>query len=450
MKALIIAAGQGKRLRPIGDTKPLVTLLGLSLIERVILTAKKSGIKEFCIVTGYNGEMIRDALSDGKKYGVDIQYVQNDSWIRGNAFSILKARDNFKESFVLLMADHNYDHKILDRLLKTKIGKYECILCVDKNPRDHLNIDDATKVRTVDHIIDAIGKDLIDYNCIDTGIFICNPVIFDALEQSISQGDEGLSGGIKILAKRHKMRYMALEDNFWIDVDDKIDRKNAELLICNKLKKDTDGPVSKILNRPISLRISKLLLKTGITPNQISVLSFVIGLAGASFFFVGEYFYLILGAMLVHIHSIVDGCDGEVARLKLRQTKYGGWLDSVLDRYADAAIILGLAYGYWSITGDMTIWIIGFFALIGTFLNSYTSDKYDSIFKNEDMAKRSKFRMGRDVRLLLIVIGALTNQILIMLIILAVIANFEALRRLVVFRNKLDGDMPTINKEFVN
>lgn len=450
MKALIIAAGQGKRLRPIGDTKPLVTLLGLGLIERVILTAKKSGIKEFCIVTGYNGEKIREALSDGKKYGVKIQYTQNDSWTRGNAISVLKARDNFKESFVLLMADHNYDHRILDRLLKTKIGKDECILCVDKNPKDHLNIDDATKVRTVDHIIEAIGKDLIDYNCIDTGIFICNPVIFDALEQSISKGDEGLSGGIKVLAQRHKMRYMQLEDNFWIDVDDKTDRKNAELLICNKLKKDTDGPVSQILNRPISLRISKLLLKTGITPNQISVLSFVIGLAGASFFFTGEYLYLILGAMLVHIHSIVDGCDGEVARLKLRQTKYGGWLDSVLDRYADAAIILGLAYGYWSITGDMTIWIIGFFALIGSFLNSYTSDKYDSIFKNGDMTKRSKFRMGRDVRLLLIVIGALTNQVLIMLIILAVIANFEALRRLVVFRNKLDDDMQTINKEFVN
>ena len=450
MKALIIAAGQGTRLRPIGDTKPLVTLLGLGLIERVILTAKKSGIKEFCIVTGYNGEKIREQLSDGKKYGVKIQYVQNDSWTRGNAISILKARDHFKESFVLLMADHNYDHRILNELSKIKIGKDECILCVDRNPGDHLNIDDATKVRTVDHRIDLIGKDLSDYNCIDTGIFICNPVIFDVLEQSISEGDEGLSGGIKILAQRHKMRYMPLGDNFWIDVDDKTDRRNAELLICNKLKKDTDGPVSRILNRPISLRISKLLLKTGITPNQISIISTVIGLVGASFFFSGEYFYLILGGILIHIHSIVDGCDGEVARLKLRQTKYGGWLDSVLDRYVDAAIIFGLAYGYWSITGDVTIWIIGFFALIGTFLNSYTSDKYDSIFKNGDMAKRSKFRMGRDVRLLLVVIGALTNQIPIMLIILAVIANFEAIRRLIVFRNKLDDDMQTVNREFVN
>ncbi len=450
MKALIIAAGQGKRLRPIGDTKPLVTLLGLGLIERVILTAKKSGIKEFCIVTGYNGEKIREAISDGKKYGVKIQYVQNDSWTRGNAISVLKAKDYFKESFVLLMADHNYDHRILNELLKTKIGKDECILCVDKNPGDHLNIDDATKVQTVGYRIDSIGKDLSDYNCIDTGIFICNPVIFDVLEQSISKGDEGLSGGIKILAQRHKMRYMSLGENFWIDVDDKTDRKNAELLICNKLKKDTDGPVSQILNRPISLRISKLLLKTGITPNQISILSTVIGLVGASFFFSGEYFYLILGGILIHIHSIVDGCDGEVARLKLRQTKYGGWLDSVLDRYVDAAIILGLAYGYWNITGDTTIWIIGFSALIGSFLNSYTSDKYDSIFKNGDMTKRSKFRMGRDVRLLLIVIGALTNQIPIMLIIIAVISNFEAIRRLIVFRNKLDDDMQTVDREFVN
>ena len=450
MKALIIAAGQGTRLRPIGDTKPLVTLLGLGLIERVILTAKKSGIKEFCIVTGYNGEKIREQLSDGKKYGVKIQYVQNDSWIRGNAISVLKARDHFKESFVLLMADHNYDHRILNELSKIKIGKDECILCVDRNPGDHLNIDDATKVRTVDHRIDLIGKDLSDYNCIDTGIFICNPVIFDVLEQSISEGDEGLSGGIKILAQRHKMRYMPLGDNFWIDVDDKTDRRNAELLICNKLKKDTDGPVSRILNRPISLRISKLLLKTGITPNQISIISTVIGLVGASFFFSGEYFYLILGGILIHIHSIVDGCDGEVARLKLRQTKYGGWLDAVLDRYVDAAIIFGLAYGYWNMTGDMTIWIIGFSTLIGTFLNSYTSDKYDSIFKNGDMAKKSKFRMGRDVRLLLIVIGALTNQIPIMLIILAVITNFEAIRRLITFRSKLGEDMQTMNTEFVN
>ncbi|MEK0340045.1 MAG: hypothetical protein QQN46_07480, partial [Nitrosopumilus sp.] len=85
-----------------------------------------------------------------------------------------------------------------------------------------------------------------------------------------------------------------------------------------------------------------------------------------------------------------------------------------------------------------------------TFLNSYTAEKYDSMFRNGDMTKRSEFRMGRDVRLLLITIGALTNQILIILIILAVISNFEAIRRLIVFRNKLDDDKQTMNSEFIN
>ena len=450
MKALIIAAGLGSRMYAVGDTKPLVSLLGLCLIERVILTAKKSGIKEFCIVTGYNGEKIREQLSDGKKHGVKIQYIQNDQWTKGNAISVLKAKNYFKKPFVLLMADHNYDHRILDRLLKTKIGKDECILCVDNNPKDHLNIDDATKVLTVDHRIETIGKNLSDYNCIDTGIFICNPVIFDALEESISKGDEGLSGGVKVLAQRNKMRYLRLADNFWIDIDNKTDLKNAERILCSKLKKDTDGPVSRILNRPISLRISKVLLKTGITPNQISVLSFIIGLAGASLFFFGEYFYLILGGIIVHIHSIVDGCDGEIARLKLRRTKYGGYLDSFLDRYVDAAIILGLTYGYWSISGDSMIWIMGFAALIGSFINTYTGEKYDSIFKIRNGTGRIKFRVGRDMRLLIIVVGALTNQIPILLIIVAVLANFEAIRRLILFRNKLGNDMTDMHREFAN
>ena len=450
MKALIIAAGLGSRMSTVGDSKPLVSLLGLGLIERVILTAKKSGITEFCIVTGFNGDKIKNQLSDGKKYGVKIEYIQNDQWTRGNGVSVLKAKNYFKKSFVLLMADHNYDHKILDRLLNTGIKNDECILCVDNDPKQYLNLEDATKVLTVDHRIKTIGKNITNYNAIDTGIFICNPIIFDALEESISKGDEGLSGGIKILAKRNKMRCLPLADNFWIDLDDKTDLKNAEHLLCMKLKKDTDGPVSRILNRPISLGISKVLLQTGITPNQISILSFIIGLAGASMFFFGEYFYLILGGILVHIHSVVDGCDGEIARLKLRSTKYGGWLDSFLDRYVDALIILGLTYGYWTITGDSMIWIIGFVALIGSFINTYTGEKYDSIFKIGNRRRRSKFRVGRDMRLLIIAVGALTNQIPILLIIVAVMANFEAIRRLILFRNKLDDHIQTRHREFAN
>jgi len=63
MKCLIIAAGRGSRLSSRGDSKPLVPLLGLSLIERVILTAKNASLTDFYVVTGYNGEEVRDCQS---------------------------------------------------------------------------------------------------------------------------------------------------------------------------------------------------------------------------------------------------------------------------------------------------------------------------------------------------------------------------------------------------
>ena len=218
-------------------------------------------------------------------------------------------------------------------------------------------------------------------------------------------------------------------------MDDNSALKNAKSLLFEKLKKNTDGPVSRILNRPISIKISELLLKTKITPNEISLISFIIALFGALFFYFGDYVFLVIGGILVQMSSIIDGCDGEVARLKLVETEYGGWFDAVLDRYADAIIIFGMIHGHWILHNDIIIWTIGFMALMGSFLNSYTADKYDTIFRKR-IKEINGMRMGRDVRLFLIFIGALSNQILITLAILAIISNFESIRRLFVLRFK--------------
>lgn len=435
MKALILAAGLGIRQKENGDSKPLIPLLGVSLIERVILTAKKSGIKEFQIIIGYKGKRIQKYLGNGKKLDVNIDYIHNDEWRKGNGISVLKAKDFMREPFILLMADHLFDYKILNALQKQTIEDDGCILCVDKNHHKYLDVNDATKVFIEDGQIKDIDKQLNDYNGIDTGIFLCTPVIFDALEESIDSGNESLAAGIKVLANRHKMKVFDISDKYWLDVDDNSALKNAKSLLFEKLKKNTDGPVSRILNRPISIKISELLLKTKITPNQISLISFIVGFFGALFFYFGEYIFLVIGGILVHLSSIIDGCDGEVARLKLVETKYGGWFDAVLDRYADAIIIFGMIHGHWILHNDIIIWTIGFMALMGSFLNSYTADKYDTIFMKR-IKEINGMRMGRDVRLFLIFIGALSNQILITLAILAIISNFESIRRLVVLRFK--------------
>jgi CDP-L-myo-inositol myo-inositolphosphotransferase len=232
------------------------------------------------------------------------------------------------------------------------------------------------------------------------------------------------------LAKKGKAKALDIKDDFWIDVDDEKALKKAEGKLLATLEKPSDGPISRYLNRPISIRISKYLVKTNIPPNFISFLSFILCCIGAFFFFLGEYTFLLWGAILAQVASIVDGCDGEIARLKFQETEFGAWFDAVLDRYADAFLLFLYLF-------------IGFLAIIGTFMNSYTADKYDGLMKKMIGAKGHYFRMGRDVRIFIIFLfvilnipflflGKAVSLPFLALLLIAILMNAENIRRVVV------------------
>jgi len=439
MKCLIIAAGRGSRLASKGNSKPLVPLLGLPLIGRTILTAKRGGINDFYVVTGYEGEKVRSYLDKlGQRTNTNITHVINEEWEKGNGISVLKAKDLIKEPFILLMADHLFDYSILEGLKKEQISEDEIILAVDRNESNKLvDIDDVTKVLIEDNKITAIGKNIGNYNAYDTGIFLCSPVLFHVIEDSfLSTGDSTLSGGIRILSGNGNAKTFDVQDSYWIDVDDENAFSKAENLLIGNLKKVSDGPVSRYLNRPLSIRLTRLLLNTKIAPNHISIFAFILGILGAGFFFLGGYLNLIIGGILAQIASVVDGCDGEIARLKFKASEFGGWFDAVLDRYGDAFLLFGLTYHVYWIDGRFLYIIIGFLAIIGTFMNSYTADKYDGLMQKKLKPGMHYFRIGRDVRTFIILLGALVNQPLSILILIAFITNAENVRRvLILYKN---------------
>ncbi|MBA3062802.1 MAG: hypothetical protein FP833_07635 [Atribacteria sp.] len=436
MKCLIIAAGEGSRLSNRGDSKPLVPLLELPLIERVILNAKGAGITDFYIVTGYNGEKLRNHLDRfAQNRDLKITHLRNNQWEKENGLSVLAAKKEINENFFLLMSDHIFDKSILEDLMQEKVADGEIILAVDYNLENKIvDIDDVTKVLVDDkNRIVNIGKNIKEYNAYDTGIFLCSPAIFEALEESSDSCDTSLSAGIKILAKQKKARVFDIKGKYWIDVDDENAFKKAENILLADLIKTSDGPVSRHLNRSISTRISKYLLKTNITPNQISFFSFSLSTIGALFFFLGGYVNLLTGGILAQLSSITDGCDGEIARLKFQASDFGRWYDAVLDRYADAFLLFGLTY-YVYFPGEKFLYLlIGFFALIGSFMNSYTADKYDGLMKKRTIPGKHYFRIGRDVRIFIVFLGAITNQPFLILLIIALLSNTENIRRIVMF-----------------
>ncbi|HTY41103.1 MAG TPA: CDP-alcohol phosphatidyltransferase family protein [Thermoanaerobaculia bacterium] len=125
------------------------------------------------------------------------------------------------------------------------------------------------------------------------------------------------------------------------------DRPRAEKYLLRGLIKDEEGFMSRYFDRAISLAISRRLAPTRITPNQMTFVAVGIGLLGAPFFLWSRPAIQVVGGLLFLLHSIVDGCDGELARLKFQESRDGGildfWGDNVVHVAVFGAMGLGLA-----------------------------------------------------------------------------------------------------------
>ncbi|MBW1740810.1 MAG: NTP transferase domain-containing protein [Deltaproteobacteria bacterium] len=435
MKCLIIAAGRGSRLQHKCDSKPLVPVLGKPIVERVIRSAVRAGIDDFYVVTGYNGAKVCKFLNTlAGQCRINITPITNEEWDKGNGLSVLKAKRYLNENFILMMGDHLVDSGLLNSLRRQQLPEGEVMLAVDRNMDNPLiDMTDATKVKIKDGKVVSIGKDLKTFNGFDTGIFLCSPQIFQGIAESVSKhGDSSLSGGLRCLGEKGKVNVFDIKGRFWIDVDDSVALKKAEKALLSDLRsKQNDGPISRYLNRPVSVRISRYLAKFPITPNQISFISFLLSIFAAGLFITGGYQALLTGGILAQFASIIDGCDGEIARLKFQESAFGGWFDAVLDRYADAFLLFGLTWHDYFKDGNPASLFVGFMAIIGSFMVSYTADKYDALMYSR---LKSGIRIGRDVRVFLIFLGALLNQSFWTLLFIAVLMNTETVRRVYICR----------------
>ena len=229
MKGLIIAAGQGTRIKDKGDCKPLIPLLDKPLIERVISTAYEGGVDSFVVVTGYKHNELAAFLEDlSQQTNIPISVIYNEEWTKENGISVLKAQSLMTERFVLMMSDHMFDSYVISKLLKADLGNQDNLntyLCVDKHLKNPLvDLDDVTKVLEKEGKIVDIGKTIENYNSFDTGIFCCALEIFEALKKSsFIYGDTSLSGAMRILGTEGKARVFDITGAFWVDVD------NAEM-----------------------------------------------------------------------------------------------------------------------------------------------------------------------------------------------------------------------------
>jgi len=223
MQCLIIAAGQGSRLRSRAASKPLARIADRPLIEHVIRRAQAGGASSFVVVTGYSAEGIEEFLA-GLPAAEDlpIRCMRNEEWLKPNGHSVLAAADVLADEFLLVMSDHLVDPAIVAASIAAP-RRGALVLAVDQNVDSPLiDLDDATKVVSdEDGRIVRLGKALTDYDAIDTGVFRSGQLLIEAIRESVAAGGQGsLSEGVQRLADRGLAFTIDVSGSWWLDVDD--------------------------------------------------------------------------------------------------------------------------------------------------------------------------------------------------------------------------------------
>ena len=150
----------------------------------------------------------------------------------------------------------------------------------------------------------------------------------------------------------------------WQKVANEQDRLVAEKKLESWLVKPTDGIFAR-MNRKVSIPISRQLIKFPITPNMVSLFTLGVSFASGLYFGLGGYWNALIGAVLSVWASILDGCDGEVARLKLQVSDFGCWLDTICDYLYYIFIFVGMTVGLVRSTGKTSYLTWGGMLLLG-------------------------------------------------------------------------------------
>jgi uncharacterized protein (TIRG00374 family) len=166
------------------------------------------------------------------------------------------------------------------------------------------------------------------------------------------------------LTEIHAVDQIPVAEDLWQQVNTEEDRQSAERKLDRWLVKPTDGIYAR-LNRRISIPISRQLIKFPVTANMVTIFTLGVGFASGVFFARGGYWDTLIGAFLCLWASILDGCDGEVARLKLQESAFGCWLETVCDYLFYLFLFVGMTVGLWRSSGSRTHLVLGGMLLFG-------------------------------------------------------------------------------------
>jgi len=240
MKALFLAGGKGLRLQPLTDKvpKPMVPIMNKPLLERTIVSLKKSGITEIVISTCYKPDYIKDYFGNGKDFGVEIEYIVEDIPL-GTGGAIKKAEAQFNDTFIVFNSDilSNIDIQKMIQFHKDSKALATIAVTEVEDPSAYGVIEYDENAYAVS-FIEKPKPDQITSNFINAGIYIFEPKILEEIPENrpVSIEKETFPS---LLAKGHKIGVYK-SSSYWIDIGTLAKYKQVHMDILEKKCKVDD------------------------------------------------------------------------------------------------------------------------------------------------------------------------------------------------------------------
>jgi phosphatidylglycerophosphate synthase len=318
--AIIIAAGTGidkESLSSFGET----AVGGISQIKRLIVTTEKAGIKSLTVIVEGNHSRLEQILTNEKRIKGHLTFHSLGSPIKFGPNPSLILQSN------LIISP-----AALSDLMACKVSEGEVAFLCDERKDSSVK----SKEDRVDYLFSNGGKAV--------GVFVA----YGNLLEKLVLDSMDLTNWAMDLSHRKCIKSVRFSDGYWMRLSsDENSIRNAENLLFSNIRKSERGWMSRNINRKISIPISAFLMRTPLTPNMISILVGIVGILSGVLYALK---HPIWGGVFLEASSILDGCDGEVAKIKLKESKRGQWIDTIFDQLSYISFIVGVPIGYYSIT----------------------------------------------------------------------------------------------------
>jgi choline kinase/phosphatidylglycerophosphate synthase len=404
--------------------KVMIDIWGVPILERLLYNLEEAGIRRSVIVVGYKKDVIIEHFGTQWRR-MEIEYREVDYHDDGILRSAIMGEGVISKRFLFVCGDTVLEPATIRRAMKME---GDLVVGV-RNER----IDESVTALVDEHgKVMKIGmlRDMNTWNRIVTGVAIANTSFFEGMKACMIRDIYDRPCAMQWMVEQgFNVRAFDMTEDVWLEIDNHTDLQSAKEAIFERswkkrLSQRDVNIFKRLFNLPLSLRMTKLLSGTNLKPIHVNLISYTFALL-AGLCFLSEQF--VAGGIFSYACALADAMDGKLSRLKMLSSPLGGYYDSVGDRFAEVAIVSGLAAGIYRQSGNHVILFIGLLAILGWIGRFYMKELFIHLTSPAEWKGLKPVPLDllghRDVSFFITMVSCLSGYPLIALAWMAVFGN---------------------------